>query len=64
MNDLLALFNLTFGEFVSLAVLAVLLVIAWIGLRLMLRLTANLFRIGCGVIFLIVLAIFLLYYAA
>jgi hypothetical protein len=60
----LALFNLTFGEFVSLAVLAVLLVIAWIGLRLMLRLTANLFRIGCGVIFLIVLAIFLLYYAA
>lgn len=47
-------------DLVTIVILAAILIVAWILLRMALRLTATLFRIGCFLIFLIVGGILLL----
>ncbi len=42
------------ADLIPIAVLAVILVVGWVLLRVALKLTATLFRIGCFIIFLIV----------
>jgi len=44
--------------------IAIVLVVAWFLLKIILKLTAKLFKIGCGVIFLIVAAYLLMNYLA
>jgi hypothetical protein len=43
-----------FSELIPIAILAAILVVAWIALKTSLKITATLFRIGCLIIFLIV----------
>lgn len=43
-------FEINWGSVLQLVVLAVMLIAAWTGLRFIFRLTANLFRIGCTLI--------------
>jgi uncharacterized membrane protein YfcA len=62
MDALLNLLNLTYSQFSGLVILALVLIVVWFGLRLTMRLAANVFRIGCGIILLIMLAAFLLSY--
>ena len=45
---------LSSGDIVSLVVLAILLLVVLLAVRMMFKLTATLFRVGCFVIFLIV----------
>ena len=47
-------------ELVPIAIVAVILVVAWVALRAALKLTATLFKVGCFIIFLIVVAGFIL----
>lgn len=50
------------GEFTQLLVIAVALVVVLVFARIAFKLTATLFRIGCGVILLIAAAFALIYY--
>lgn len=59
MDEIALLAGLTVDELIMLAILAVVLVIAWFFLRAALKLTATLFRAGCIAIFLFIAAGFL-----
>jgi hypothetical protein len=63
MDALLETLNLTQSQLAGLVVLALVLVGGWFFLRMSLRLAGTVFRIGCGIILLIMLAAFLLSYA-
>jgi hypothetical protein len=56
MDLLLETLNITFGQLVGIGALGVVLLVAWLALRFTMRLTASLFRLGCAIIFLIVIA--------
>jgi uncharacterized membrane protein len=43
-------FEIEWGSVLQLVVLAVMLIAAWTGLRIIFKLTATLFRIGCALI--------------
>jgi uncharacterized membrane protein YfcA len=62
MDALLETLSLTYSELAGLIILAVVLIGGWFALRLSMRLAANVFRIGCGIILLVMLAAFLLSY--
>ena len=51
--------GISWEQIVTLAVLAVILVVVWFSLRVMLKLTAALFRAGCALIFLLIAGAFL-----
>jgi hypothetical protein len=63
MDALLDTLNLTTTELAGLVILGLVLVGGWFFLRMTLRLAGTVFRIGCGIILLIVLAAFLLSYS-
>lgn len=60
METLLASLGLTMGELVGIAILTVALLIGLFLLRIIFRLTKNLFRLGCFVVLLLVGAVFAL----
>jgi uncharacterized membrane protein YfcA len=62
MESLLEILNLTPTELAGLIILGLVLIGGWFALRLTMRLAGNVFRIGCGIIILIMLAVFLLSY--
>jgi hypothetical protein len=51
--------GISWEQIVTLAVLAVILVVVWFSLRVILKLTAALFRAGCILIFLLIAGAFL-----
>lgn len=60
MESLLASLGLTMGELIGMAILAVALLVGLFLLRIIFRLTKNLFRLGCFVILLLVGAVLVL----
>ena len=60
MNDLLKAIGLASGEVTQLIVLAVVLLVGLFLLRLMFKLTATLFRVGCFAVLFIVAAVFVM----
>jgi hypothetical protein len=52
--------GISWEQIMTLAVLAVILVVAWLGLRVIFKLTAALFRAGCILIFLLMAGAFLI----
>ena len=60
MESLLASLGLTMGELIGIAILAAALLVGLFLLRMLFRLTKNLFRLGCFVILLLVAAVFVL----
>jgi hypothetical protein len=56
MDLLLETLNISFAQLIGLGALGVVLLVAWLALRFTLRLTATLFRLGCAIIVLIVVA--------
>lgn len=60
MNDLLNSIGLASGEVTQLIVLAVVLLVGLFLLRMLFKLTATLFRVGCFAILFIVAAVFVL----
>jgi hypothetical protein len=60
MEPLLEILNLTYTELAGLIILGLVLIGGWFALRLTVRLASNVFRLGCGIILLIMLAAFLL----
>jgi len=55
----LTTWGISWEQIVALAVLAVILIVVWLGLRVIFKLTAALFRAGCILIFLLIAGSFL-----